>query len=878
MFVFPPNLGKDTVPRKCITYDVFAYTVILLLRLVYLALTLSDPFCEYTLDKNLFVVLCGVTAEEQMFLVTPKSVQVKAGDDVFFRCVVRNQQGNAQWTKDGFALGFSRTVPGYPRYRYAGDSVKGEHHLIIKGVTLQDDGEYQCQVGPTANASAIWAAANLTVMVAPRSISLGERQDGAVEEVKEGERITLECYVRDARPAPSVAWYRSGLKLDSSLHEEEVRASSQRRRWSVRSRLSLRPGPEDDTQQYSCRALHPALEDSPTTLVASVVLSVLHAPSAPTIRGYKTGEVLVAGDERTLTCEVVGGNPRPRVAWYRHGRPLNTAHKPTKRRVSGPELRKERVVTVNQDVTATRLEDGAVYECRVTTTILPDPISATVTLTVHSTITLKANTAFKGTLHNASACNLRPWHLIFLPTDSPTHVNLSGPEVVRPGQHFSLTCTTSPANPPAVIAWMIQGAKLYGGRLHFQDSDNCSALCYNGSGGGRLGHDLGADPTSPKVTQSHGNQRVVLEITRTWLCIFVTNIPSVSATLSLTCLPAFLFISPPFFALKSIRTFTRPLRPPPSVPPPERPGRPELKIERIESTQAAGEGVAAGVAAGVEVGVPGRWVAGEALRFACSSEGGNPPPVITWVVIDPDFVRLFGFRVRMYLGKKELELTLSREDSVSSAWAEEVVMPSDNKKQVTCKVTSPGLSAPLTAHAVLDLLSYTNYTGSPIPPLDITGWATPSSAEPGQDMTLTCESSSSLPPSTIAWHSQGQRQEGAIVSHSPGAFGGTVSRSELVVQTDGFDHGRTFTCEATNGLGVTVSTNITVNLLRECPNALFYKGSLSCSELLQASDATRPRSPPLNHGSESYMSGSGLNNVTSAAVIIPLVMFREFML
>ncbi|ROT63871.1 Nephrin [Penaeus vannamei] len=148
----------------------------------------------------------------------------------------------------------------------------------------------------------------------------------------------------------------------------------------------------------------------------SVVLSVLHAPSVPAISGYKTGEVLVAGDERTLTCEVVGGNPRPRVAWYRHGRPLNTVHKPTKRRVSGPEHRKERVVTVKQDVTATRLEDGAVYECRATTAILPDPISATVTLTVHY---------------------------------SPTHVNLSGPEVVRPGQHFSLTCTTSPANPPA---------------------------------------------------------------------------------------------------------------------------------------------------------------------------------------------------------------------------------------------------------------------------------------------------------------------------------------------------------------------------------------------------------------------------------------------
>lgn len=55
-------------------------------------------------------------------------------------------------------------MPGYPRYRYAGDPAKGEHHLVIKGVTLQDDGEYQCQVGPTADTRPIWASANVTVM------------------------------------------------------------------------------------------------------------------------------------------------------------------------------------------------------------------------------------------------------------------------------------------------------------------------------------------------------------------------------------------------------------------------------------------------------------------------------------------------------------------------------------------------------------------------------------------------------------------------------------------------------------------------------------------------------------------------------------------
>ncbi|KAK4304366.1 hypothetical protein Pmani_023694 [Petrolisthes manimaculis] len=39
-----------------------------------------------------------------MFRETPSSVQVRAGSDVFLKCIVSNQQGKAQWTKDGFAL------------------------------------------------------------------------------------------------------------------------------------------------------------------------------------------------------------------------------------------------------------------------------------------------------------------------------------------------------------------------------------------------------------------------------------------------------------------------------------------------------------------------------------------------------------------------------------------------------------------------------------------------------------------------------------------------------------------------------------------------------------------------------------------------------
>ncbi|XP_071536235.1 nephrin-like [Panulirus ornatus] len=665
------------------------------------------PVGPMTTLANILVMLfvCpgnqGVAGQEQVFRVRPQSVQVREGEDVVLRCAVENQQGNAQWTKDGFALGFERHVPGYPRYQYLGEPGRGEHHLVIKGVTLEDDGEYQCQVGPTMTSFPIWAAANLTVMVSPTSISVVGVGDGAEVEVVAGSSLQLECLVENARPAASVAWYRDALTLHQGLHEEVVEASRQPRRWNVRSRLVLHPQAEDDGQQYSCRALHPALQHSPTTLVASVNLAVLHPPGEPVISGYRTGEVLVEGEQRTLVCQVSGGRPRPWVTWYRHGRPLTfiaTHHLPRAPEASGgatsaPDTssggagtqgRGPRSVRVRLVVTAARPEDGAVYECRVSSDLLPRPLTTNVTLTVHY---------------------------------APERATISGPSVVAAGQVATLTCRTSPSNPPATLTWRLEGAVV----------TSMPAVVSEEEGGGwqttsELTHQL---PRSQKVSQTTAQCQATHPAAH------------------------------------------RPINDTHVINVIKRPGWPVVEV-----------------VGGEEV------VAGDQVEVLCTSHGGNPPPALT-----------------IYkAGRKVAAVVEQVVGGVTQARALLQVTPSDNGQQLTCQVSNPATSAPMASHATITLQ---------FPAWEVSGWVSPSSVEAGQVATLTCETSSSVPPSALTWRTDGGAPlpEGATISHSPGLFGGTITRSEVKVRAEVEENDRTFTCEADNGLGVTVATNVSLDVL-----------------------------------------------------------------
>lgn len=55
-------------------------------------------------------------------------------------------------------------IPGFPRYSVLGDRTQGVYNLKISNASLDDDAEYQCQVGPAKLNSAIRANAKLTVI------------------------------------------------------------------------------------------------------------------------------------------------------------------------------------------------------------------------------------------------------------------------------------------------------------------------------------------------------------------------------------------------------------------------------------------------------------------------------------------------------------------------------------------------------------------------------------------------------------------------------------------------------------------------------------------------------------------------------------------
>uniref|UniRef100_A0A914WZB5 Nephrin n=1 Tax=Plectus sambesii TaxID=2011161 RepID=A0A914WZB5_9BILA len=353
----------------------------------------------------------------------PTNVTVRTGDRLTLRCAIQNPTGQAvqvQWrAPNDDMLGFVRgVVPGFPRYSIVGDQTAGEYHLSIENVTLEDDGEFECQVLPSNGAqNQLRAGALVSVVVAPTKVTLGPAyRDGGNFEVNAGIDIQIACRGEYAKPAAQLVWYKNGEQITEGIHVAQNTAENRTVTTVSTLKWSARAG--DHQAIFACDAVHPGL--SGRQMRTNFTLNVLYPPGAPHIRGIDSDQVLSAGEPVNLVCSVENGNPAPTVQWYRNDKKIDSTFESD---VGSKETRNEYSFIADAN------ENGALYECRASNQPDQQPQVARVQLQVNH---------------------------------APKAVEIRGPSMARQGETVRLECHSKPSHPPAMIAWMIDGRPMEG--------------------------------------------------------------------------------------------------------------------------------------------------------------------------------------------------------------------------------------------------------------------------------------------------------------------------------------------------------------------------------------------------------------------------------
>ncbi|GFT02554.1 nephrin [Nephila pilipes] len=344
---------------------------------------------------------------QQYFRVKPKDTDIIEGHSSDLQCHIGNQAGAVQWSKDGFVLGYDPDIPGYPRYSMIVDDRRGVYNLRLRSVHLDDEGEYQCQVGPAHKNNPIRAAARVTVLVPPKKLEIQNHANGSTLQVREAERIALTCISRHSKPAAKLKWYRNGVLLQGgSFHPREEITGS--RVHTTLSTITVYVIMDDNGASYTCEAIHGALTHP---LNAKITIDVLYPPGIPEIEGYQEGDIVQVGDTLTLACITRGGNPQAELIWYRDNVQVDMSFT-----TSGREVTNIRTFTVD------KTDNNAVYRCEASNSVTYHPRIATVKLSVQF---------------------------------APSKIAITGPMEGIVGNVITMSCAAGPSNPASRLSWVI---------------------------------------------------------------------------------------------------------------------------------------------------------------------------------------------------------------------------------------------------------------------------------------------------------------------------------------------------------------------------------------------------------------------------------------
>ncbi|XP_067133356.1 B-cell receptor CD22-like isoform X1 [Centruroides vittatus] len=179
--------------------------------------------------------------------------------------------------------------------------------------------------------------------------------------------------------------------------------------------LQLDPVQEGDAGEYRCRVDFRKAR----TVNTVITLKVIVPPGEPIITDEEDRHVkgLIGpyneGESLRLTCEAVGGKPRPAVTWWREYALVDDSYS----FIPGDNLVRNQI-----EITELKRHDLlAVFTCQASNNNITVPASSAVTLDL----------------------NLKPMEINVVPYQQPLSAN----------QETEITCTTTGSRPAAVITW-----------------------------------------------------------------------------------------------------------------------------------------------------------------------------------------------------------------------------------------------------------------------------------------------------------------------------------------------------------------------------------------------------------------------------------------
>ncbi|KFM74850.1 Irregular chiasm C-roughest protein, partial [Stegodyphus mimosarum] len=138
------------------------------------------------------------------------------------------------------------------------DTAKGIYNLRIHNVQMDDEAEYQCQVGPAPNNQPIRAQAKVSVIVPPRALEIRGHKNGSTVEMREGQKLSLQCIAKNSKPATKLKWMRNGVEITKDITPmKEEESSSTLKTTSIS--ITLSPKLDDNGAIYSCVGEHSAV-------------------------------------------------------------------------------------------------------------------------------------------------------------------------------------------------------------------------------------------------------------------------------------------------------------------------------------------------------------------------------------------------------------------------------------------------------------------------------------------------------------------------------------------------------------------------------------------------------------------------------------------